>query len=729
NGLADDIQLGKDGYVIRSSSNQVILSGGGDRGTIYAVYDFLEKLGCRWYYPDPADEIVPRLSIEEVISKTNGINVVEMPDFSVRMSQLQTYDIGKAGERLADGVTKGALLDRIDWLTKNRINIFQYGIDHGISCYNLWSRYRAIFPEMKKRGMVIGMGGHNVFMFISGSLLKQHLDWQCMKDGQRTTSGQFCTRNDEAVTEYITKCVAFLKANPEIEYFTPWPNDMGGWCECELCKDTPSADRYMEFGKRLYDVLKNEVPNVEFAHFAYGSHVKPPVKEKPYDGMTISLCTWGRDYNKLFYDEGTSKDFRDDFAAWKKIVKEHNCKFILHEKYARHLGLGFHPMYLKNMKPELKWFKENGLDGFELPIGAMGTRTKAFNMYVLAKLMWNTDTDTESIMQDYFEKVYGQYAAQMREIYQLVEDAQPDLRYFQNINKKFLICEYDYVANAAKLFGLACEKLENVFGEVQDAEIKQRMERFKISLDYTNLEWQTAKIIVESDMAIENAYLAENESQFNELLSKTNDLISKATENSKLRNEMIAKHAGDGLLWDVVDNGGFCVFKDGDLGDRVKKLDKLKQYNFETLPKNVWQIGIFDGSCEELGTDIYKFAKETTYTITADNEKQNWKDFMGKHMPDREKYANSVKINFNIEQAGKYTLTIGQLNTWTTKTIDVLLDDVKIGNYTTAKDYQSQVHEIVFEIASAGQHNITLSKFEKGDAYPFDAVKLARMNK
>jgi len=729
NDLIDNLELQQDEYVIRSSANGVVLSGGGDRGTLYAVYDLLEKLGCRWYYPDPVDEIVPELSIEEVLKKVKGLDVVERPDFSVRMTRFLTYDIGKAGESLADGVTKGSLLDRIDWLTKNRTNAFQYGVDHGISGYKLWSRYRAVFPEMQKRGMKIGMGGHNMFLFISGAVLKQHMDWQCMKGGQRTRKGQFCTRNDEAVVEYLTKCVAFLKANPELEYFTPWPNDMGGWCECELCKDTPSADRFMQFGKRIHDVLKNEVPGVEFGHFAYGSHVKPPAVERPFDGMTISLCTWGRDFTKLFYDGDASKEFQDDFAAWREIVAEYNCKFILHEKYARHLGLGFHPMYLKNMKPEMKWFKDNGLDGFELPMGAMGIRTKAFNLYVLAKLMWDIEADDEEIMRDYFEKVYGQHAKQMGEIYQLTEDAQPDLHYFQNVNKKYLTNEYDYTVNAAKLLGQAAEKMEKVFAEVKDADVKKRMARFKVSLDYTKLQWQTVKMIVESEMAIEGAYLAESETQFDELLSKADKLITKASENSKLRNEIIAEHAGDGLLWDVVEKGGFCVFKDGHLGDRVKKLDKLKQYNFETLPKILWQIGVFDGSSDELGTDIYKFAKETTYTVDADHGKGNWTDFMAGHWPNNAKHANSAKISFNVAQAGKYILTIGQLNTWQKKTIDVLLDGEKVGSYTTAKDNQSKVHEITFKIGSAGQHSVTLGKFEKADGYHFDAVKLAKIAK
>lgn len=52
--------LGPEESVLRTAGHNVILTGGRPRGTLYAVYLFLEDtLGCRWY--TPWCESVPRL--------------------------------------------------------------------------------------------------------------------------------------------------------------------------------------------------------------------------------------------------------------------------------------------------------------------------------------------------------------------------------------------------------------------------------------------------------------------------------------------------------------------------------------------------------------------------------------------------------------------------------------------------------------------------------------------
>jgi len=88
-----ELDLGHEEYAILSVKNGLILSGGGDRGTLYAVYDFLERLGCGWYYPDEVDEIVPELSVDEVIKASANLDVIEKPDFKIRMRRYLTYDI------------------------------------------------------------------------------------------------------------------------------------------------------------------------------------------------------------------------------------------------------------------------------------------------------------------------------------------------------------------------------------------------------------------------------------------------------------------------------------------------------------------------------------------------------------------------------------------------------------------------------------------------------------
>ena len=45
-------KLGSEGFVLRTEANRVLIVGGRQRGTMYGVYTFLEKLGCRWFTRD-----------------------------------------------------------------------------------------------------------------------------------------------------------------------------------------------------------------------------------------------------------------------------------------------------------------------------------------------------------------------------------------------------------------------------------------------------------------------------------------------------------------------------------------------------------------------------------------------------------------------------------------------------------------------------------------------------
>ena len=49
-----------DGFVLCVSPDRVALAGANDRGTLYAAYELIERLGVRWYGPNPEDEYVPR---------------------------------------------------------------------------------------------------------------------------------------------------------------------------------------------------------------------------------------------------------------------------------------------------------------------------------------------------------------------------------------------------------------------------------------------------------------------------------------------------------------------------------------------------------------------------------------------------------------------------------------------------------------------------------------------
>ena len=72
-GDSDSVRTILDAEVIKNLKNQqslviakgddIILVGGGERGTTYAVYDFLEdEIGCRWFEPTPDGTCIPKYS-------------------------------------------------------------------------------------------------------------------------------------------------------------------------------------------------------------------------------------------------------------------------------------------------------------------------------------------------------------------------------------------------------------------------------------------------------------------------------------------------------------------------------------------------------------------------------------------------------------------------------------------------------------------------------------------
>lgn len=77
----------EEGFVIRTLGGHLYIGGNNDgpyQGTIFGAFEFLERLGCRFFFPGEWGEVIPR----ETTIRVPELNVTSRPDFPLRNTSL-----------------------------------------------------------------------------------------------------------------------------------------------------------------------------------------------------------------------------------------------------------------------------------------------------------------------------------------------------------------------------------------------------------------------------------------------------------------------------------------------------------------------------------------------------------------------------------------------------------------------------------------------------------------
>ncbi len=740
-------QLGEEGYVLRCEDGGLRLAGGGSRGTLYAVYDFLERLGCRWYYMNPEDEVVPRLSTDVVVQLVrSGLRVEEKPAFRYRM---MLFGIGGEEEDIprTPEATREAYLRIIDWFAKNRINTFTICTDATNFPGKHWPCIRELFPEIRKRALILGFGGHCIPAFLPAEVLAQNPDWCPMVAGQRQVNPRyhFCTSSNQAMRYCLDQMLEFLKANPDIRYFTPWPKDGCDFCECPQCQAVSPGDLFTEYGNRITEELRDSWPRTCYGHLVYGSHRDPPDRVRLSAGMVLNLSTWGRNLGVPFDDPRTAPEYRELFSRWRETCARDQATFVLHEKYTRHLGIGFHPLPLKILTEDLRWFHKQGLDGFESYIAYTGRRTKSLNFHLYARLQWKLDTDAEAVVDDYFNRFYQSAAGSMRRAYEAVERAHPDLRYWMDNYTHMTIRNppdgqftprlQPYTVNAIEQLGLAQESIREALDRTHDETIRRRIGRFGESVDYFHRQWQALNEFLHAARHMDQADRTAEPGVFVEELENAEKALQKARQIIEQLNQATAGHPDSGLYWDTDGIGPRHIVNQAMVEGRSQRIAWLRESGFAARPELIWRIGWFDGTGIDLGeySDMHapraymKIPQAVDYEVPADWVKlDEWKGFTPGHWPACLGHGAAINIHFQAD-AGEYRFTLRQLRKcYRPAIVPVLVNGRAVGEFTATVNRQTD-HQIHFRLDRAGRHTLTLGEIRQDGSYPIDAVKLEKL--
>ncbi len=130
------IRYGTDDYAIRSvkdgERDVLILAGGRGRSTLYAVYDFFERVaGCHYFWDG---DVIPKMKDIPI----DGLDILESPRFNMR--GLRYFAHRGLWRFQAEHWSLEDWKREIDWMVKRRLNFFmlRIGMD------DLWQR---VFPD------------------------------------------------------------------------------------------------------------------------------------------------------------------------------------------------------------------------------------------------------------------------------------------------------------------------------------------------------------------------------------------------------------------------------------------------------------------------------------------------------------------------------------------------------------------------------------------------------
>lgn len=402
---------GRDGFALLSNAHRLIIAGRGDLGTLFGVYELLERhLGVRWFMPEDVGEVVPQSRTVRV----GTLREVVKPAFDTRW-------VG-AGE----------------WSLKQRMNCHVSVEGEDVSVNWLWHfhTFRILIPPEE--------------------YYDEHPEWFPLVDGKRkkadrenSHSTQLCTSNPEVVRKLAEGMIAELDADPSIEIITLSPNDGGGFCECENCValDEPERDWFARYSRRLA-LLNAEVarlvgekhPDVLVKVGAYAMYARPPLDEgwRPPDNTLVQLCHIYFCHNHPVATgecrEGETYEVDDNFQPnqeFRRVLEQWTGltdHLYIYEYYA--LG-GFEraklpwPM-IHTMRHDIPFYRDMGVRGFYTQLSANSWYRLGLNFYVAAKLAWNPDLDVDALLDDYFEKFYGPAAEPMRAYFMTLEKAYTD---------------------------------------------------------------------------------------------------------------------------------------------------------------------------------------------------------------------------------------------------------------------------------------------------------------
>ena len=421
-----------DGHLCTVRNDSLVLAGRRARGTLYAVYTFLESLGCRWVMPGPFGEIYPALD-----------TVVTTIDTTENPSHSQRYFWCTYGH--APGYPRWSLRNRGNFVRALGDPVIAQG--HALNVPLAWGAKRDKYAET----VVVEVPEEKtaedgtVTTVMVQKEVKRLPDEYFAMHGAEPAGNTPNMLNPKVWDLYADYYIDHFNRNPLAQYVSvsaadgPVRDDRAASERINSMEFDPymgllsATDRMWFFLNRVIEKVVQVHPERKFGVLVYSNNIMPPRVERVHPNMALVFAPLTICPLHHVRDEKckTNRRYREWLEDWKLLAEAAGAESY----YYDYEPTGF----CWNMAlicprwgiigKNYPWFHERGLDGHTTQ-GHDDWAACGLNNYLMQRLYWNAELDYKDVIADYARARFGAAADAMIEYYTALEqrmDEIPDM--------------------------------------------------------------------------------------------------------------------------------------------------------------------------------------------------------------------------------------------------------------------------------------------------------------
>jgi hypothetical protein len=363
----------KQGFRFVVSPGRVGMMGESDLATSYAVYELLDRLGCRWYMPSDLGEVIPKLKTvalaETDFSSAPGTiyRGIWYADEAYRRRNRHGGLLLSAGHALEGYVTKEQRLAHPEWIAEvggkphpRRLKWSNPAVADAIADYWLNSLDKNAVPSISLSP-------------------DDGIDFDESKEDRAIDANDFDTTS----------------------------------------QSTSLTDRLLVLCNRVAERVEKKHPEVLFGMLAYGPTTRPPVREKVHPNIVPQLApiTYSRAHPMSMDEVPDNLQLRNLVEGWGKAARGTSVYF-----YAWFLAepAAPNPMIAK-WSVDVPYVLKHNCQ-FWQPETTANFETSLHALYLGSRLAWNPTLKPADIIEELNSRFYGNAAKEMTAYWNFIDE-------------------------------------------------------------------------------------------------------------------------------------------------------------------------------------------------------------------------------------------------------------------------------------------------------------------